>query len=78
MRCPKEVCGGSMYRFRPRHLVSACHRADTGVLLELGERRWKQLGFMCERCGYMEFYVEEPAKALQELGEFFTRTEPER
>jgi len=76
MLCPKAGCGGTMYRFRPKHLVAACHRADTGVMIELQERQWKQAGFMCGKCGYMEFYAEEPQAALKEPGGFFDRTEP--
>jgi predicted nucleic-acid-binding Zn-ribbon protein len=77
MKCPKKDCDGAMHRFRPKHLVIACHRADTGVLLELNERQWKQVGLMCGTCGYMEFYAEEPAEALQNPGGFFDSTEPE-
>lgn len=76
MKCPKHTCNGTMYRFRPKHLVAACYRADTGVLLELQERQWKQIGFMCDQCGYMEFYAEEPANVLLEPGGFFDSTEP--
>lgn len=65
-----------MYRFIPKHHVTACSRADTGVMLELTERQWKQAGFMCSRCGFMEFYAEEPAAALRDPGGFFERTEP--
>lgn len=76
MKCPKIDCGGIMYRFRPEHHVTACHRATTGVLLEYGERKWKQVGFMCGACGYMEFYAEAPDEAVRGEGQFFERTEP--
>jgi len=76
MKCPKHGCNGTMHRFQPKHLVAACHRAATGVLLELQERQWKQVGFMCGQCGYMEFYAQEPGKALHDPGEFFDSTEP--
>lgn len=77
MKRPKPGCGGTMCRFRPKHLVAACHRADTGVMLELTEREWKQVGLMCSCCGYMEFYAENPEEALKEPGDFFDNTEPE-
>ena len=77
MKCPKAGCSGAMFRFRPKHLVTACHRADTGVLVELNEREWKQVGFMCGQCGYMEFYAEDPKEALREPGDFFDSTEPQ-
>ncbi len=77
MNCPKEGCGGPLYRFRPKHLVTACHRADTGVLLELSEHQWKQVGLLCARCGYMEFYAEEPTEVLEAPEGFFDSTEPE-
>ena len=76
MKCPKGGCDGMLYRFRPKHLVAACHRADTGVVLELGDRNWKQVGFMCGDCGYMEFYAEEPQKVLEDPVDYFDPTEP--
>ena len=78
MKCPKSGCGGIMRRFTPKHLVTACHRADTGVLLELRERVWKQVGFMCDRCGYLEFYAQDPSQVLQDPAGYFDSTEPER
>lgn len=77
MKCPKAGCSGVMYRFRPKHHVSACHRAVTGVQLELTERKWKQVGFMCGVCGFMEFYAEGPEKVVLREADFFERTEPQ-
>jgi hypothetical protein len=58
-------------------LVTACYRSTTGVLMELGERRWKQVGLMCDTCGHMEFYTQDPQKILRERSGYFERTEPE-
>jgi len=45
--------------------------------MELGERRWKQVGLMCDTCGHMEFYTQDPQKILRERSGYFERTEPE-
>ena len=76
MKCPKSSCGGPMYRFRPKHHVIACHRTVTGVLMELSEHKWKQVGFMCAACGYMEFHAEAPHEAVLGESDLFERTEP--
>ena len=76
MRCTKEGCSGVMYRFRPRHLVQACYRTDTDVLMELVESRWKHVGLMCGSCGFMEFYTENPDEVFAYDEHFFERTEP--
>ena len=75
MKCPKKGCGGSMYRFYPKHLVTACHRTLTDVVWEFGERDWRQIGLLCDRCGYMEFYTEDPPRVLAQRG-CFEDTEP--
>lgn len=75
MKCPKAGCGGALYRFRPKHLVAACRRAETGQLMELSDRQWQQVGLMCGTCGYMEFYAQEPAEVLKEPGCYFESTE---
>ncbi len=75
MKCPKDGCDGSMYRFYPKHHVTACRRALTNVVLELGEAQWKQVGLLCDTCGYMEFYTEDPPRVLIER-HYFEDTEP--
>ena len=75
MKCPKDNCGGAMYRFRPKHLVEACYRTDTGVLMDLRESQWRQIGLVCGSCGYMEFYTENPAEVFAYDERFFERTE---
>lgn len=77
MKCPKPGCGGSMYRFRPEHLVAACYHADTGVLMELRESRWEQVGLLCEHCGCMEFYCQNSKELIRQHGDYFRSTEPE-
>lgn len=76
MICPKEGCGGTLYRFRPKHLVEACYRSHTDVLMELRESQWKQIGFLCGSCGYMEFYTENPEELFSLDERFFESTEP--
>jgi len=64
-----------MYRFRPKHLVAAWYRTGTDVLIQLDEPGWRQVGLMCGHCGYMEFYAQEPQKALSSGEQFFECTE---
>ncbi len=78
MKCPKEHCGGTMYRFRPHHLVETWAKACTGVTLELREGEWKQVGMMCDTCGYMEFYTQDPQHVLRLPTGYFESTEPTR
>lgn len=76
MKCPKEACAGTMYRFRPEGLVAAHYYAATGAHMEMGESRWKQIGFMCGTCRYMEFYTQNPQRVLGEPDHYFEHTEP--
>lgn len=75
MKCPKHGCRGSMYRFYPKHLVTACSRALTNVVSEFGDVQWRQIGLLCDTCGYMEFYTEDPPRVLLER-HYFEDTEP--
>jgi hypothetical protein len=75
--CPKKGCSGTIYRFRPKHHVTACCRAGSGIVLELEERLWIQAGLICDQCGYMEFYTQNPEQVLGHPGRFFESTEPE-
>jgi predicted nucleic-acid-binding Zn-ribbon protein len=45
--------------------------------LELEERLWIQAGLLCDQCGYMEFYTQNPEQVLRHPGNFFESTEPE-
>lgn len=76
MKCPKPGCNGVMYRFRPKHLVSAHYCAPTGTDMELKGSEWGQIGLMCDCCGYMEFYCEDPGRILRIPEGYFERTEP--
>lgn len=76
MKCAKSGRGGAMHRFRPKHLVGACFRTGSDVLIQLDEPGWKQIGLMCGTCGYKEFYAQEPQEALACGEEFLECTEP--
>lgn len=76
MKCPKPGCDGAMYRFRPKHLVAACYRAGTDVLIRFDEPGWAQVGLMCGTCGYMEFYAQDPRATLAQGEHLFELTEP--
>ncbi len=76
MKCPKNGCDGTIYRFRPSHFVAAWCRAFTGVTLELTESQWKQIGLMCGTCDYMDFYTQDPQSVLRRTEGYFERTEP--
>lgn len=76
MRCSKPGCEGIMYRFLPKHLVTACYHADTEVLLEVDKSQWKQVGLVCDTCGCLEFYASNPQALLEENAEYFEATEP--
>ena len=45
------------------------------MLIELVEAKWRQIGFICGSCGYLEFYVEEPEILIKESSAFFESTE---
>lgn len=76
MKCPKPGCTGVMYRFEPRHLVAPHYSAASGAELELRGAMFRQIGLMCDCCGYLEFYCSNPRECLEEPGQFFERTEP--
>ena len=66
-----------MYRFKPHGLAAALYQTSTGVQTRLEESEWKQLGFMCASCGYMEFFAQNPERVIRCFPDYFESTEPE-
>ena len=77
MKCPRPGCSGSMHRFRPAKLVHAWYKTGTGVVMRLRRSHWKQVGLMCDGCGFLEFYCQNPKECLRDHREYFETTEPD-
>jgi predicted nucleic-acid-binding Zn-ribbon protein len=74
MKCPK--CGGTFYKFDALNTITAHIHTPLGWEMLPGAY-FQQDGYLCDTCGYIEFYARDAKTVIQNNARFFQNTETE-